>query len=102
MGSETFTVRISERNGRLRFDVRVQPRASKDEIAGIREGVLRIRLRAPPVDGAANDALISFLADRLGLSRSQVQVVSGLGSRSKVVEVDAKARPALDRIAVST
>lgn len=95
-------MRISEHDGRLRFDVRVQPRASKDEIAGVREGTLRVRLRAPPVEGAANDALVSFLADELGLSRRQVRIVSGLGSRSKVVEVDAEARPALDRIAVST
>ena len=94
-------MRIREHDGRLRFDVRVQPRASKDEIAGVREGTLRVRLRAPPVDGAANQALVSFLADELGISRRQVRIVSGLGSRSKVIEVDAEARPALDRIAVS-
>ncbi len=95
-------MRISERDGWLRFDVRVQPRASKDEVAGVRDGALRVRLRAPPVEGAANDALVDFLADELGLSRRQVRIVSGLGSRSKIVEVDAEARPALDRIAVST
>lgn len=95
-------MRISERGKLLRFDVRVQPRASKDEIVGVQEGALRVRLRAPPVEGAANDALIEFLADELGLSRRQIRIVSGLGSRSKVVEVDAKARHALDRIASAT
>ena len=95
-------MRISERAGTLRFDVRVQPRASKDEITGVPQGAPRVRLRAPPVDGAANDALVIFLAGELGLSRREVRIVSGHGSRSKVVEIDAKARSALDRIASST
>jgi len=63
---------------------------------------LRVRLRAPPVDGAANEALVEFIADELGLARRQVRIVSGFGSRNKVVEVDSKARPALDRILAST
>jgi hypothetical protein len=86
----------------IRFDVRVQPRASRDEFAGVREGVLRVRLRAPPVEGAANEALIAFLADELGIPRRDVRIVSGFGSRTKIVEVDAHARPALDRILSSS
>jgi uncharacterized protein (TIGR00251 family) len=86
----------------VRFSVRVQPRASKDELVGVRDGVLRVRLRAPPVEGAANEALVTFLSDELGVSRRQVRIVSGLGSRMKIVEVDAEARPALDRILSST
>ena len=85
-----------------RFEVRVQPRASKNEIAGIREGVLRIRLQAPPVEGAANEALVRFLANELGISPRQVRIISGLGSRNKVVEVDIVASPALDRLLSST
>jgi uncharacterized protein (TIGR00251 family) len=96
------SVRISERGGRLRFDVRLQPRASRDEIVGVHDGALRVRLRAPPVEGAANDALVTFLADELGLSRRQVRIISGIGSKSKVIEVDAEARSALDRIASTT
>jgi len=65
--------------------VRVQPRASRNEIAGLRGSELRIRLTAPPVEGAANDALILFLARALGVSRSDLALVSGAGSRSKVV-----------------
>ena len=95
-------MRISERDGRLRFGIRVQPRASRDEVAGFWGGVLRVRLRAPPVDGKANEALVAFLAAELGLSRSQVRIVSGIGSRNKVIEVDAEAGPALDRILSST
>lgn len=82
----------------MRFNVRVQPRASKDEVVGLVNGVLRVRLRAPPVEGAANRALIEFLADQLGVSRRYVRIVSGIGSRNKVIEVDDLARPALDRI----
>jgi uncharacterized protein (TIGR00251 family) len=86
----------------VRFDVRVQPRASRNEIAGVRNGVLRVRLTAPPVEGAANEGLIDFLADELGVARRQVRIVSGFGSRNKVIEVDAEVLPALDRILSST
>jgi len=86
----------------VRLRVRVQPRASRNEFAGVENGVLRVRLHAPPVDGAANEALVAFMADELGVSRRQVRIVSGFGSRNKVLEVDARARPALDRILAST
>lgn len=92
----------SARAGVRRLDVRVQPRASRNEIVGLRDGVVRIRLQAPPVDGAANEALVKFLADEFGVARRHVRVVSGFGSRNKVVEVDIEAFPALDRIATST
>ena len=85
-----------------RIEVRVQPRASSNEIVGHREGVLRVRLQAPPVDGAANDALVRFLADEFGVPRRQVRIVSGFGSRNKIVEVEAVALPALDRLLSST
>lgn len=88
--------------GVFRFDVRVQPRASKNEFAGVHNGALRVRLQAPPVDGAANEALIEFLADELDVPSRLVRIVSGFGSRNKVVEVDARARLALDRIVAST
>jgi uncharacterized protein YggU (UPF0235/DUF167 family) len=68
----------------------------------MQNGVLRIRLQAPPVDGAANEALIAFLADELGVPQRQVRIISGFGSRNKVLEVDAQALPALDRIRSST
>lgn len=86
----------------VRLSVRVQPRASRDEIVGVRDGVLRVRLRAPPVDGAANDALVAFIAQELGVPRRRVRIVSGFGSRRKILEVDPEARPALDRILAST
>lgn len=93
---------MAGQTGVRRLNVRVQPRASRNEFAGVQAGVLRIRLQAPPVDGAANDALIEFFADELGVARRMVRIVSGFGSRNKVVEVDAEALPALDRILSST
>ena len=81
-------VRVSAAEAGVRFAVRVQPRASKNEVAGIHGTALKIRLQAPPVDGAANDALVSFLADLLGVSRRSVRIISGDSSRNKTVEVD--------------
>lgn len=65
----------------------MQPRASTNQVAGVANGVLRVRLHAPPVEGQANEALIAFLAEWLGVSRRQVRIVSGHSSRNKTVEV---------------
>lgn len=92
----------SPNQGATRIEVRVQPRASSNEIVGYRDGVLRVRLRAPPVDGAANEALVRLLADEFGVPRRKIRIVLGLGSRNKVVEVEAVALPALDRFLSST
>ena len=78
---------LAPADGGVRLRVRVQPRASRSEIAGVHGDELRIRLQAPPVDGAANEALVRFLADALGAPRSAVEIVSGLASRSKTVVI---------------
>jgi uncharacterized protein (TIGR00251 family) len=72
---------------KLRFRVHVQPRASKNEIVGMHGDALKVRLTAPPVDSAANEALVTLLANALGVSRHDVQIVGGATSRAKVVEV---------------
>jgi uncharacterized protein len=69
------------------MDVRVIPRAGRTMTAGIRDGALLVRLAAPPVDGAANDALIAFLATILGQPKRDITIVSGAQSRSKRVRV---------------
>jgi hypothetical protein len=79
--------RIEERDGCIRFTVHVQPRASRSAITGMHGDAVKVRLTAPPVDGAANAALVAFLADVLSVTRSTVRVVAGEKSRSKVVEV---------------
>ena len=81
-------LRITVRGASLRFSVRVQPRASRSEIVGLHGDALKVRLAAPPVDGAANEALIELLADALGIARSAVRIIAGSTSRGKIVEVD--------------
>jgi uncharacterized protein (TIGR00251 family) len=71
----------------VRLRLRVQPRSSREEVVGIAGDAIRIRLRAPPVDGAANEALVRFLALRLEVPRSAVALVSGLTGRAKLVDV---------------
>lgn len=65
----------------------MQPRASRTELAGLHGGLLRVRLAAPPVDGAANDTLIRFLADRLQVPRSAMVIDAGARGRRKTVTV---------------
>jgi uncharacterized protein (TIGR00251 family) len=76
-----------ERDGAVIFSVRVQPRASKDEIAGEMGGALKVRLRAPAVEDRANEALVEFLAELLKTSRSAVRILSGERSRTKRIEI---------------
>lgn len=73
---------------RVRISVYVQPRASKTAIAGMHDGAIKIRLAAPPVDGAANAALIEFIAERIGVPRSRVRLVSGASARRKIIEIE--------------
>jgi len=70
------------------IDVRLRPRGSRDELTGIRDGVLQAKVTAPPVDGKANRALCKLIAKRLGVAPSRVSVVRGGKSRDKVVRVD--------------
>jgi len=76
-----------ERDGAVIFSVRVQPRASKDEIAGEMGGALKVRLRAPAVEDRANEALVEFLAQLLKTSRSAVRILGGERSRTKRIEI---------------
>jgi uncharacterized protein (TIGR00251 family) len=80
------------------LEVEVQPRASRTEVVGWREGRLRVRLTAPPVEGAANAALVGLLAERLGLPRRALAVVSGAAARRKRVRIDGIDEAALSRL----
>jgi uncharacterized protein len=79
---------ITETNGGVTFAVRVVPRSSRNQIVGVEGGALKIKLTAPPVEGAANASLIEFVAEWLGMRRSAVSIVSGGKSRHKVVRVE--------------
>lgn len=73
--------------GGVEIAVAVKPRASRTELTGVRDGAYEIRIAAPPVDDAANDELVRFLAKRLGVPRSAVQVTRGERSKHKGVRV---------------
>lgn len=80
-------LRSNEKDDSLTFQVRVVARASRSEIVGEHDGALRIRLAAPPVDGAANEELVGLLARALGVSRSAIEIITGHSSKLKTVKV---------------
>ena len=67
--------------------MRVVPRASRTELAGAHDGALKIRVAAPPVDGAANAEIIKFLAKTLGVAKSSVEIAGGLTAKTKLIKV---------------
>jgi len=73
--------------GGVRLQLHVQPRASRTEAAGMHGDALKVRLAAPPVDGAANEALVRWLASALKVSTASVTLVRGATSRRKVLDV---------------
>ena len=83
--------------------VRLTPRASHDEIRGLRgDGALKISVTAPPVDGRANHAMVGLLAKRLGVKRSCIGISAGTSSRDKLVQLDGISRAeALTRLGIS-
>jgi uncharacterized protein len=81
------TLRVDEQYGRVRFRVHVQPRAAKNEIVGIHGDALKVRLTAPPVEDAANEALVALLADAIDVRRDSISILAGRTSRTKYVEV---------------
>jgi uncharacterized protein (TIGR00251 family) len=80
-------IRYTERDGALIFSVRVAPRASRSETAGEHDGALKVRVAAPPVEGAANEELARLLAKAFGVAARDVEIVAGHGSKTKVVRV---------------
>ena len=78
---------ITDRDGRAHFAVRLIPRASRNAMAGVREGVLQVRVTAAPVDGAANRALAQLLGTSLRVGVSAIRIESGLTSSRKRLSV---------------
>ncbi len=79
---------FTEKNGALIFTARIVPRASKTEIVGQLGGALKIRIAAPPVDGAANAELIKFLAKIFDVSKSSVEIISGETAKTKQIRIE--------------
>ncbi len=80
-------IRYTERDGALIFSVRVAPRASRSEPAGEHDGALKVRVAAPPVEGAANEELARLLAKAFGVAARDVEIVAGHASKTKVMRV---------------
>ncbi len=80
-------IKLAAKDGGVTFAVRVQPRAPKSGLAGEVDGVLKIRLAAPPVEGQANDELIRLLAELFDAPRRRIAILSGQTSRNKVISV---------------
>ncbi|MBW2117587.1 MAG: YggU family protein [Deltaproteobacteria bacterium] len=80
-------VRRSASQIKTDIKVRVVPRSSRNQIIGVDDGIFKIKLTAPPVDGKANNALREFLAKRLGLAKGSVEIISGERSRQKSVRI---------------
>ena len=78
---------VSEHQGSVTFKVRVQPRASRTELAGEYAGAIKLRLKAPPVDGKANEECRRFLAKLVGVPLGSVEILAGGSSRDKVIRV---------------
>jgi hypothetical protein len=84
------------------IEIRVIPRARRDEIAGERDGRLLVRVTAPPVDGKANAAVCKLIAGALDVTKSSVSILRGEASRDKVVRVDGVSDHALRRLGRGT
>jgi uncharacterized protein (TIGR00251 family) len=84
----------------VRFRLRVQPRASREEVGDVRDGALVVRLTAPPVENAANAALVRLLARRLRVPVSSVRIVRGGKGRDKLVEIVGVGPQAVEALAI--
>jgi uncharacterized protein (TIGR00251 family) len=79
---------LTEKGGCIFINIHLQPRASKNEIAGIHGDSIKLRLTSPPVDGAANLHVIEFFAKKLGVQKSKITIVSGKKSRHKTLKIE--------------
>ena len=93
----TDTLLIRETKNGLSFDISVNPHASRAQIAGIAEGLLKVKVTAPPVEGAANDACIELLAKKLGLKKSRMKISAGARGRRKTILLDDISRTELEK-----
>jgi uncharacterized protein (TIGR00251 family) len=91
-------LRYTERDGALTFTVRVVSRASRSGVAGEHDGALRVRVAAPPVDGAANEELLRTLARALCVPARDVEITSGHTSKLKQVRVQGITRETLNKL----
>jgi uncharacterized protein len=80
-------LQLRETAAGLEIRLHVQPRAKRSEISGIHGGALKVKVMAPPVDDAANRAIVEFFSSLLGISKSSLQITSGMKSRDKTLQI---------------
>lgn len=95
-------IRCSEQAGALTFAVRVVPRAARSSVMGEHDGALRVRIAAPPVDGAANEELLRFLARALDVPLRDVEITSGHTSKVKQIRARGATREQLENLTGNT
>ena len=88
-------IEVRREEGRVNVWVQVVPRASRNAILGEAEGVLRVAIKAPPVENAANEELVRFLGERLGIARRQITIVAGHRQRRKRIAIEGIGEEAL-------
>jgi len=89
---------IEERKDGVCLNLRIQPGAAKNEICGAHDRALKIRLCAPPVEGAANKALVAFLAKTLGIRKSSLRIIAGQRSRDKKILVEERSAEEMQQV----
>ena len=101
MSGEHAPTAVEPTVGGVTLRIYVAPRASANKVVGLHNGAVKVALTAPPVEGAANKALIEFLAKTLGVPRGNVSIQSGETSRNKVVRVEGiDAQQTLEKLGV--
>jgi len=90
---------VGETENGVVFNIRVIPRASRCELAGVQGDALKIRITAPPVEGAANKECIKFLSDMLGVKKSQIKIIAGHKSKNKKVSISGIKRRDIEGVA---
>ena len=81
-------IRFTAEAGALTFTVRAQPRATKSAVVGEVEGALKLKLAAPPIDGAANEELLRFLAKLFTAPRRHISILSGATAKTKIIRIE--------------
>jgi uncharacterized protein (TIGR00251 family) len=90
---------VGETENGVVFNIRVIPRASRCELVGVQGDALKIRITAPPVEGAANKECIRFLSDMLGVKKSQIKIIAGHRSKNKKVSISGIKRRDIEGVA---
>ncbi len=91
----TLDIPYSRTKDGIRIEVKVEPRSSQKAIAGILGNTLKVKLTAPPVEGAANEQLIEILSEAFGIRKSAITITRGQSSKNKVVEIAGISTPSL-------